>query len=140
MKAINYFFNKAPLWVVFLISVVSCLLICSFLFLFLFVTIVPKIEIIILLIKIMFILSIVMSGFITLIVKQSRLSDIYWEQSHKVENLINDVYTKSELEDLRDINMINLRYLINTMTHYTEYNRLKSLIDIKIDTIEKMKK
>ena len=88
----------------------------------------------------MFILSIVMSGFITLIVKQSRLSDIYWEQSHKVENLINDVYTKSELEDLRDINMINLRYLINTMTHYTEYNRLKSLIDIKIDTIEKMKK
>lgn len=136
MKKLNdYFWNKASMFVVFSISF---LLFSFILFIIDLFAINTTIEIKILLMKIYFFISFFMALFLTTNVKQSRHNDIFWQQADKVLGYITDATTVQELEDLKNINIQNLRTLAVGNSNLLEINRLKSMIDIKIDTIEKI--
>jgi len=136
-KSVSKYFETCSLWVIFGVTYISALVI----FLLMFRLFIGNNDVIILnvFIKLSFFLSFIFSCLSTLTVSSSRKSDVFWKYHNEVETLINDSDTVDSLHDIFDNEIQKLWKMSIGGIHNLEANRLVSLINIKIKTIEKIK-
>jgi len=137
MNSLSKYFDKCSLLIVFGLSFILFFSICYSLFYFL----IPMYDFRLhnVMLKLSIFLSFVVSILITSSINQSRKCDIFWKYRDKVETLINDTDTVKELVCLFDVEIQKLWKLSQGGIHSQEINRLVSLINIKIETIGKLK-
>lgn len=86
--------------------------------------------------KIIFIMSILFSIMITLLFSMSKQSDKFWENAKELENLIDEKNTRDELEDLYQTKFKEVQKLSAGPPHYSEVKRLHSIMKMKYKLIK----
>ena len=137
MKSLSKYFDTCSLWIVFGLSFVVFVSFCYPLFYY----VIPNDDIRIhnVMLKFSVGLSFMFSILITFSFNISRKSDVFFDYRDKVESLINDTDTVKELKDLFDVEIKKMWTMSQGGIHSQEINRLVSLINIKIETIGKLK-
>jgi len=137
MKTLSKYFDTCSLWIVFVLSFVFFVSFCYLLFYY----VIPNDDIRIhnVMLKFSVGLSFMFSILITFSFNISRKSDVFFDYRDKVESLINDTDTVKELKDLFDVEIKKMWTMSQGGIHSQEINRLVSLINIKIETIGKLK-
>ena len=136
-KSVSKYFETCSLWVIFCVTYISALVI--FLLMFNLMIDIKDVIILNVLIKLSFFLSFLFSCLSVLTVSRERKSSIFWNYLNDVETLINNSDTVDSLHNIFDNEIQKLWKISMGGIHNLEANRLVSLINIKIKTIEKLK-
>jgi hypothetical protein len=134
MKTINYFFEKAPLWQIYIFGWFSTGVLVASMFYFLQLFDATSENLLIngeTCIKAGATLGLIFGLMILLMVSMSRKSVIFWSYAEEVEKLIDEANTKDELQSIFDNQFQELRKKCQGGPQIPEVNRLYTVMKTK---------
>lgn len=134
MNKINYFFDKAPMWQVYLVGWFLSGSLISSMFYFLQEIDATRPELIITgeaCLKVGATAGLLFGLMIALMVSMMRRSTVFWAYAETVEELIDEATTKAELQSIFDNEFQSLRKKCNGGPQIPELNRLYTVMKTK---------
>lgn len=134
MNKINYFFDKAPMWQVYLVGWFLSGSLISSMFYFLQEIDATSPELIITgeaCLKVGATAGLLFGLMIALMVSMMRRSTVFWAYAETVEELIDEATTKAELQSIFDNEFQSLRKKCNGGPQIPELNRLYTVMKTK---------
>lgn len=134
MKTINNFFEKAPLWQIYIFGWFSSGTLVASMFYFLQLVGATSENLLIngeTCVKVGVVLGLIFGLLVSLMVSMMRKSTIFWEYAKEVEKLIDDANTKDELQSIFDNQFQELRKKCQGGPQIPELNRLYTVMKTK---------
>lgn len=131
-KTIDYFFDEAPYWQVFVALFILLVIVIFSIFSFLFDFIIVELSVDILLIgKLTLTLALSFAFVGTLLTYIGRKSVLFWKEAKKLFNKLDEAETKETIDEIFNNDFQVLRKMSFGGAHYGELKRLHTIMQTK---------